>query len=273
MIDPVDVGAIIDLERIARAQDIPMMVIGAAARLLLLDWKHRLPVRRTTKDWDFGVRMKSWTQYKHLQNELTHSGAPFRGTGAEHRFVHRSGTVVDLVPFGEIEAPKGTIQWPDSRAVMTVTGFREADEHAIRIELAPGVHVRVVTIPTLVILKLVAYRDRGRTDDLVDVLFILENYSQYELENRIFDELTDQLASGELPFEQAGAFLLGRDVAAQCSPSNRPKVGCILDDLLCDRDALARLVPPALDEESWEKRFASITDSFGRLKSGFLERR
>jgi hypothetical protein len=64
--------------------------------------------------------------------------------------------------------------------------------------------VRVVTIPTLVMLKLVAHRDRRKTDDLADVLFILENYSRYELEDRIFDELADQLASGELPFEHAG---------------------------------------------------------------------
>lgn len=54
MIDPSDIGAIIDLERIARGHGISMMIIGAGARLLLLDWKHRLPARRTTKDWDFG---------------------------------------------------------------------------------------------------------------------------------------------------------------------------------------------------------------------------
>ncbi len=81
MIDKADVGAIIDLERIARAHGIPIMIIGAGARLLLLDWKHSLPVRRTTKDWDFGVRMKSWTQYEHLHHELTR----FRCTVSRHR--------------------------------------------------------------------------------------------------------------------------------------------------------------------------------------------
>jgi predicted nucleotidyltransferase len=65
---------------------------------------------------------------------------------------------------------------------MTVIGFREGDEHATRIDLAPGVSVRVVTIPTLVILRVVAYYDRRKIDDLADVLFILENYSRYELE-------------------------------------------------------------------------------------------
>ena len=153
--------------------------------------------------------MKSWTLFKRLRNELTRSDAPFRSSGAEHRFAHTSGTLVDLIPFGEIEEPEGVIRWPESQAVMTVIGFREADSHATRIELAPGVQVRVVTIPMLVILKLVAYEDRGKTDDLADVLFVLENFSRYELENRIFEELAEQLARGELPFEEAGAFLSG----------------------------------------------------------------
>jgi predicted nucleotidyltransferase len=185
--------------------------------------------------------------------------------------VHTSGVAVDLVPFGEIEEPEGSIQWPGSGAVMTVIGFREGDEHATRIDLAPGVSVRVVTIPTLVILKVVAYYDRRKIDDLADVLFILENYSRYELEDRIFDELAELLARGDLPFEQAGAFLLGRDVAAQCSPPHRPKVKGILDDVLGDREMLARLVPPVIDEESWDKRFTFISDLFRRLTAGFME--
>jgi predicted nucleotidyltransferase len=273
VIDKADVDAIIDLERIARAHGIPMMIIGAGARLLLLDWKHRLPLRRTTKDWDFGVRMKNWPQYEHLHHELTRSDAPFRGTAAEHRLQHTSGTLVDLVPFGEIEAPEGTIQWPQSHVVMSVIGFREADEHAISIELAPGLHVRVVTIPTLVMLKLVAHRDRSKTDDLTDVLFILEHYSRNELEDRIFDELADQLASGELPFELAGSFLLGRDVATQCRPSSRPEVAGILDDLLSDEAPLTHLVAPQLDEEGWQKRFDFITGLFRRFREGFLQNR
>jgi predicted nucleotidyltransferase len=243
VIDPANIGAIIDLERTAGALGVPLMMIGAGARLLLLDWKLNLPTRRTTKDWDFGVRMGSSKQFERLRDELTRPGATFRATGIEHRFVHTSGTLVDLVPFGEIEKPEAKIQWPGSHAVMTVVGFRDADAHATRVELAPGIHVRVVSIATLVILKLVAYQDRNKADDLADVLFILEYYSRYELDARILDELAEQLAGGKLPFEYAGAYLLGRDMAAQCSPSNRLKLGDILDDLLRERDALARLVP------------------------------
>ena len=118
-----------------------------------------------------------------------------------------------------------------------------------------------------------AHRDRRKTDDLTDVLFILEHYSRYELEDRIFDELADRLAGGELPFEQAGAFLVGRDVATQCRPASRPKLAAILDNLLSDEVPLAQLVAPALDEVSWQQRFDSITGLFRRFSDGFLQNR
>ena len=179
------------------------MIIGAGARLLLLDWKYGLPTQRTSKDWDFAARMISWKQYEQLRDALA-SGplAPFRRTAAEHRLQHTSGTLIDLLPFGQLEGPEGTIEWPESHAVMSVIGFSDADEHAIPIELRPGVTIRVVTIPALVALKLIAYKDRSRADDLRDVLFILEYYSRYELEDRIFDELSELLANGELQMVQ-----------------------------------------------------------------------
>jgi len=270
MIDKEDVEAIADLERITREQGISMMIIGAAARLLLLDWRHRLPVRRTTKDWDLAVRMESWNQYDQLRHRLTETKAPFSRTSAEHRLQHRSGALIDLLPFGAIEAPEGAIQWPESRAVMSVIGFREAEEHATSVELVPGLGVKVVTIPTLVMLKLIAYSDRRRSDDLADVLFILEQYSHHELEDRIFEELADQLARGDLAFEQAGAFLLGRDVSRQCHPSNLPKLSAILNDILGHEAILAELVSPRFDDEIWERRFESVTALFRTFRDGLL---
>ncbi len=156
---------------------------------------------------------------------------------------------------------------------MSVIGFREAEEHATAIELAPGFKIRVVTIPTLVMLKLVAHSDRRRSEDLADVLFILEQYSRYELEERIFDELTEQLAHGDLPFEQAGAFLLGRDVSLQCHPSNRPRIATILDDVLSHESLITGLVPNRLDEETWQKQIECATGLFRSFQNGFLRRR
>src|SRR5207249_760507 len=155
MIDKEQIEALIDLEGIARAHGIPIMIIGAGARLLLLDWKHGLPTRRTSKDWDFAARVMSWKQYEQFRDDLTNGqAAPFSRNAAEHRLQHKSGTLVDLLPFGQLEGPEGTIEWPGSHAVMSVIGFSDADEHAIPIELRPGVTIRVVTIPALVALKL-----------------------------------------------------------------------------------------------------------------------
>src|SRR5262245_54439813 len=63
MIDKEHIEALIDLEKIASAHNIPVILIGAGARLLLLDWKHGLPQQRTSEDWDFGARVMSWEHY------------------------------------------------------------------------------------------------------------------------------------------------------------------------------------------------------------------
>src|SRR5262249_24487971 len=86
MIDKDHVEALIDLERIAHAHGIVVVMIGAGARLLLLDWKYHLPVRRTSEDWDFATRVRSWNQFERFRDALTTGEkSPFRRTPAEHR--------------------------------------------------------------------------------------------------------------------------------------------------------------------------------------------
>lgn len=52
---------------------------------------------------------------------------------------------LDLVPFGELEAPEGTIAWPPrGDFVMNVLGFRAAVDTAIDIDVGEGVVVPVI---------------------------------------------------------------------------------------------------------------------------------
>jgi hypothetical protein len=53
MIDRLQSEALKDLSAVATHLNIPFMLIGAAARLVMFDWKHAtLPQHRTTTDWD-----------------------------------------------------------------------------------------------------------------------------------------------------------------------------------------------------------------------------
>src|SRR5438445_692518 len=74
----------------------------------------------------------------------------------------------------------GTIEWPPSRdIVMNVAGFEEALASSVSIQMAEDLAVRVASIPGLMILKLVAWSDRGReTDkDAADMYRLLTAYA------------------------------------------------------------------------------------------------
>jgi predicted nucleotidyltransferase len=54
----------------ARAQGVELLLVGAAARDLLLVHVYDQRVRRATKDVDFAVALTSWAAYEQLQARL-----------------------------------------------------------------------------------------------------------------------------------------------------------------------------------------------------------
>ncbi|MDD3926724.1 MAG: hypothetical protein PHT33_08710 [bacterium] len=207
--------------------NIPMAVIGAGARLLMFDWKYNL-TQRTTTDWDFAVKIDSWNDYSSLRRALLETTF-FRETSVSHRLLHKSGVKVDIIPFGGLEKEDHIIVWPDG-IHMSVAGFAEAFDNVEQCQLLSSVKVSVVSIPALLVLKLFAFKERVHLDDLKDVAFILRNYFKYVGEERIFDELYNELADGLL-YECAGPFLLGKDVGRLCSLETLSRIISIVKEL------------------------------------------
>lgn len=54
----------------ARAQGVELLLVGAAARDLLLVHVYGQRVRRATKDVDFAVALASWETFEQLQAQL-----------------------------------------------------------------------------------------------------------------------------------------------------------------------------------------------------------
>ncbi|MEL7477174.1 MAG: nucleotidyl transferase AbiEii/AbiGii toxin family protein, partial [Cyanobacteria bacterium J06555_12] len=202
--------ALEDLDRIAEELGFDLMLVGAAARILVFDrpFGHR---GRATKDWDVGVRLGSWPEFASLVDAMTQgTDAPFALTTIEHRFTHvQTRLPVDVVPFGEIARPDLTIRWKGDRGTeMNVAGFEEALKEATKIpqDVIVLEHIKVVTLPGFVVLKLMAWSDRHAKKDLQDVALILRKYEEPEA---VFVELADELESGVVKYDVAGAFLLG----------------------------------------------------------------
>ena len=199
-----------DLFNIVSSLDLPMILIGAGARLLIFDQK--FGEGRGTKDWDVAISIDSWESYQKLCNSLTTGDSScFEPTQTSHKFIHIQTKIeVDIVPFGEVSEPDQKIIWPDSGNSMNVSGFTEALFHAKTIVI-DDLEIKAVDTPAFLVLKIFAWGDRGeRTNkDLEDIAFIL---LRYEDDDRVYSELAEELADGSVEFLDANIYLLGQDI-------------------------------------------------------------
>ena len=205
----------------AQAQGLDPLLVGAAARDLLLVNVFGQRVRRATKDVDFAVALASWDAFEQLKAQLIRD----HGFAGDARQVQRlvftaegdgSGMSIDLVPFGALQVNRHTLVWPPEMDVyMTVAGFTEALESAQLVELADGVMVKVASLPGLAILKLFAWGDRRHRDakDAVDLYQLLRSYGQAGTCDRMSDpdQALDRWLALECDEEKTGAWLLGKD--------------------------------------------------------------
>lgn len=221
-----------------------LMLIGATARLLQLDWPlgH---TGRTTEDVDFVVQVDDWSQHHELMALALQRG--FEPKPEEHRLVHTAtSTCVDLVPFGGLENPEGTIKWPRSEFQMSVWGMLEAQQTAVDMQVADDISIRVVTLPCLVALKMFAWLDRRYQDkgqgDLADADFILSHCPElpaYEEQAwEAFGEATEVAAklgrTGLSHGDHVGAVLVGRELRDVLRPETKARLHPIIEPLTED---------------------------------------
>lgn len=205
---------------------ISCFVIGATARDLILNYGYNIKTQRATKDVDIGVAVSDWSSYEQLRKAFLQSGS-FIETRIEQRLIwNAQGRIIlDIVPYGAIESPKGQVAFPpDGAFVMTTHGFSEAEKQTIEIMLADDLTVKVVSLAGLGLLKLVSWVDRPyeRERDAQDLWFIMKNYLDAGNEERLFAENSQHLDLLEnFDVELTGAKLFGRDVAELLNDETR----------------------------------------------------
>jgi predicted nucleotidyltransferase len=135
--DSREIEVLQDLMTIMQEVGLPMLLVGAGARILVFD--RRFGEGRRTNDLDIALSIESWETYRNLALRLTADPAAlFRSSNIPHRFTHVATEIeVDIVPFGKIGEPDQEIQWPESGNLMSVMGFTEALRHA-KIEIVNG---------------------------------------------------------------------------------------------------------------------------------------
>ena len=231
MIDSREKHVLADLTAIVKTLNLPMILVGAGARLIIFDQK--FGEGRSTEDWDVAVSVDSWETYQKLSEVLINGSPPiFQSTKTAHRFNHIATNIdVDIVPFGAIGEPDQEIIWADSGSPMSVLGFDEALSYAVTTNIIDDLEIQVIDIPSFVVLKIFAWGDRGeRTNkDLDDIEFIL---SKYDDDERAYNELTDELIIESVKLQDASIYLLGQDIFRRLQEKTLVELNRLLEKMI-----------------------------------------
>ena len=250
------------IKTIADELEIPLLLVGATARDLIL--KHyELQPYRETKDIDFGIAIGNWSEFAKLKAVLNEKGKFTIDGKAEHRLKDSiTETPIDLIPFGEIESPRGKITWKNKMEMIT-SGFAEAFESALNVKLSDDLVFNVVSPVGLALLKLVAWTDRHSNKDSQDFWLIVKNYLDLGNEERLYSELLHLLEDDNFARIDAGARLLGRDLSKILSEQTEE----IILSIFADEKKLQKLASEiyrmegSFDDDKFNKILA-VLESF-----------
>jgi predicted nucleotidyltransferase len=228
-LDPISLGVIRAVTTVANDLGLETFMVGATARIILLEHVFGLPPSRATRDIDFAFAVESWEQFQVLKQRLasTASFTPlervarrltFKPDGLNHNIV------VDLIPFGGLETEANMIAWPpDMSVIMNVAGYRDAHAAAVTVEVESGLAISLASIPGIAVLKVFAWLDRGQEDakDAIDLVTLLRQYHEAGNQERVYEEATSALEAAGYDIELTGAWLLGSDASAMVLPTTR----------------------------------------------------
>lgn len=236
-LDPVLVRVLARVDSAARNLGAPYLLTGAMAREILLVFVHGLPRGRATRDADFGIQVEDWASFESFRQVLL-EGAGFEADPAiQHRLYTRAEAFgvrmpVDLVPFGPLESPDGIIRWPqDKDVVMDVRGFHVGMGNAQSIEVEPGLVVPIPQVEAMILMKALAWKDRGavtRGRDAVDLVELLERGEDLIGLEALYDNHLETVERNGGDPRLAGAEVLGWR-ARNCAP---PELGNEVEAIL-----------------------------------------
>ncbi|MUG94629.1 hypothetical protein F7734_20570 [Scytonema sp. UIC 10036] len=254
-----------DFKAIIAPLQIPMLLIGAQARLLIFDSQYKIQGRATT-DWDVAVKLENWDKYDVLVTKMTAGDAPkFKKTNVIHKFIHiNTGIEVDVIPFGEISNEEHTITWSDGNQMSTL-GLEETFINT-QIEKIDDIEIRVVSLYAFIALKLLAWNERRENKDLEDIILVLQNYQE---EERVFEELLDEISSGQFEIDEASIILIGREIRTLFSHQTLNKLNQIITQIIDNKNQyLPQFIPKYLEANTWDEAFNKLVKRFQALQYG-----
>jgi predicted nucleotidyltransferase len=265
-----------DVVRSVQAQigDTPILLVGATARDILLTYAHGIAIARATADIDFALATQNWLVFESVRARLIETGEFTAVRGSTHRLLYKNVMPVDIIPFDGVERANRHIEWPPGHDVaMNVLGYREALQCAELVRLPGGSVISVISLPALMLVKLIAWSERGRDapgKDAYDLYLVLRNYLDAGNSQRL-DGDAAYLLDDTFDYECTGAWLLGADARSVLEQSgNEQPISTITDILEPQVDPAGTLRLAAEMHRADPVRALTLLQEFHQ---GFLGRR
>lgn len=203
------------LEEAFNATETDYYLIGAFARDI---WYTKGNKNfRQTKDVDFAVLVGSASAYEAIKEYLKQH-KNFQDTkGNSFVMFTSSGVQIDILPFGNIEIDDAVDIQGGGLTNIKVNGFMEVYQGGTtEIKTETGHNFKVATLPSIVLLKLIAYDDRPekRSKDARDIANIITHFFDLQADFIYGNHIDLFQEENDLDLEDISAIVIGREIKA-----------------------------------------------------------
>ena len=223
--------ALAPLARQASALGVEWILFGAQARDLVIEAAGLRPIGRATHDVDVAVEVGTWNEYEDLCGALVRKEGASHDPNVPHRLRLEDQTLLDLVPFKEIDVD-GILAWPPhGDIVLRVVGLADAKRTATSVILPSGLHILVPSLPVYTCLELLAWESRhaeGIRRDAADLAGILSSLDELVPLDELYSHHAAVMEASDYDPAHACTQVLGQRMAAELSRSTRTAVGKVL---------------------------------------------
>ncbi len=200
-----------DVQIASSLLEIDFFGVGALARNIWYVSNNQHP--RGTKDVDFGIYVSNSKKYNQLKNKLIDDFSYIPVSTNPFCLISPYKIPLDLLPFGEIEQNGKILIEGKGLVSINLDGFSETYTNGLIITEIEEDTIKVCSIPSVVLLKLIAFDDRpdNRPNDPVDIDSILKHYPSIETD-LIWGEYF-ALYNDDITHEEVGIKVLGYEIS------------------------------------------------------------
>lgn len=224
---------------------------------------------RGTKDVDFGVYVANAKIYNQLKKILINEFSYNNISTNAFCLMSPYGIPLDLLPFGEIEKSGKVMIEGKGLVSINLDGFSETYANGLVITEIENDTIKVCSIPSVVLLKLIAYDDRPayRLNDPIDIDSIIKHYPDIETE-MIWGEY-NHLYDGNLSHEAIGIKVLGYELSKIIFQNKKltNRILNILDKAITLKSSLAEKMIQDSEIETVESKIENLKI----LREGIVE--